>query len=102
MYCSNLFLLTVSDDVQRHVELSADDSVRARTRGNSPFVETITRLDVAASAAAAVCNYSGGEPVGASWTDRIMAVKKSAGDGDKTRVPREDEGAGAADDEWDD
>ena len=88
-----------SDDVLRQVELTDDDGVRARTSGNGLFIETITRLD-AASTAATVCNYSGGEQVGASWTDRIMAVKSAAADGEKGKVPCGD-GEGAADDEWD-
>ena len=89
----------VSDDVMQRVELAGDDSVRIRTKGNGPFIESITRLDTA-SAATTVCNYSGGEQVGSSWTDRIMAVKSVVGD-EKSTVSCEG-GDGAADDEWDD
>ena len=83
----------------QRVELTGNDSVRIRTKGDSPFIETITRLD-AAAAAATVCNYSGGEQVGASWTDKIMAMKSVVGD-EKSKVSCE-AGEGAADDEWDD
>jgi len=88
------------DDMQR-VELMADDNVRVRTKGDGPFIETITKLDAAASAAATVCNYSGGEQVGSSWTDRIMAVKSDRADAEKCKVSCE-AGEGAADEEWDD
>ena len=59
----------------------------------------IARLD-AASTATNVCNYSGGEQVGSSWTDNIMAVK-SVVDVENSKVSNE-AGEGAADDEWDD
>jgi len=84
----------------QRVELAADDNVRIRTKGDGPFIETITRLD-AASTAATVSNYSGGEQVGSSWTDRIMAVKSDIVDVEESKVPCE-AGEGAADDEWDD
>lgn len=93
-------VLWINDDAVQDVELANDDDVRTRTSGNGPFIETITRLDPATTATT-VCNYSGGEQVGASWTDRIMAVKSTAVDVEKTGPPCED-GAGAADDEWDD
>ena len=73
--------------------------MRIRTKGDGPFIEMITRLD-AASTAATVCNYSGGEQVGSTWTDNIMAVKSGA-DVEKSKVSCE-AGEGAADDEWDD
>jgi len=84
----------------QRVELAGDNNVRIRTKGDGPFIETITRLD-AASTATTVCNYSGGEQVGSSWTDKIMAVKSVADDVDKSKVSCES-GEGAADDEWDD
>jgi len=74
--------------------------VRIRTKGDGPFIEMITRLD-AASTAATVCNYSGGEQVGSSWTDNIMAVK-SVADVETTSKVSCEAGEGAADDEWDD
>lgn len=79
--------------------MAVGDNVRLRTKGNGPFVETISRLD-AVSTATTVCNYSGGEQVGSSWTDKIMAVKSTVND-DKSSMPC-DAGEGAADDEWDD
>jgi len=89
----------LSDDIMQRVELAGDNSVRIRTKGNGPFIETITRLDTA-SPATTVCHYSGGEQVGTSWTDKIMAVK-SVVDVEKSQVSYE-AGEGAADDEWDD
>jgi len=94
-FCVNVF----SDDVMQRVELAANDNVRIRTKGDGPFIETIARLDTA-STATTVCQYSGGEQVGSSWTDKIMAVK-SVVDVDKSKVSCEP-GEGAADDEWDD
>jgi len=88
-----------SDDIMQCIELTGDDNVRIRTKGDGPFIETITRLDTA-SAAAAVCNYSGGEQVGSSWTDKIMAMKPVIGV-EPSKVFSET-GEGAADDEWDD
>lgn len=95
MCCVNF----VSDDVMQSVELIGNDIVRIRTKGDGLFIETVTRLD-AAAAAATVCNYSGGEQVGASWTDKIMAMKSVVGD--ETNQVSCEAGEGAADDEWDD
>jgi len=81
------------------VELANDDPVRVRTKGDGPFVETVTCLDTAASST--VCNYSGGEQVGSNWTDKIMAMKSVVGGAEDSNVSRE-EGEAAADDEWDD
>jgi len=89
----------LSDDIMQRVELAGDDNIRIRTKGDGLFIETITRLD-SASPATTVCNYSGGEQVGVSWTDKIMAMK-SVGDAEESPVSN-DAGEGAADDEWDD
>ena len=37
-------------------------------------------------------NYAGGDPVGASWTDKIMNIKSD--------IPQTPEGNEVADDEW--
>ena len=87
------------------LELVDGDGVRVRTHGDGPFVETVARVDrdaAVSAAAATVSNYSGGEQVGASWTDHIMAVKASRRTADVEKAASCDEGAGAADDEWDD
>ena len=93
-------VINFSDDIMRRVELMEGDNVRARTHGDGPFIETIATLDATATAAT-VCNYSGGEQVGSSWTDKIMAAKSVVSD-EKSAVPPCDAGDGVADDEWDD
>ncbi|XP_046370871.1 arpin-like [Haliotis rufescens] len=74
------------------MELDTDDSVRVKTRGNSPFVLSIGKVE---NESATVSNYAGGEAVGASWTDKIMTIKSAASE----TTPQDSE---IADDEWDD
>jgi hypothetical protein len=72
-------------------------SVRAKTRGDSALVETISQLDSVAKKSAG--NYAGGEKTGASWTAKIMDMK--AGSGDGGAMPGE-ENEGVDEDEWGD
>ena len=83
-------------------ELYVGDSVRLRTRGDSLFVETIAKIE-ADTSSTVVRNYTSGEQVGASWTDKIMAVKSSRVSDEKeyTKVSASS-GDCAADDEWGD
>ncbi|CAH1772367.1 unnamed protein product [Owenia fusiformis] len=74
------------------MELENGDSVRVKTYGGGPFIESIAKLDIQSST---VSNYGGGQAVGGSWTDKVMTVKA------QDRVaPQENEGV--EDDEWDD
>lgn len=72
-------------------------SVRAKTRGDCPLVETISQLDSLAKKSAG--NYAGGEKTGTSWTSKVMEVK--GGSGEMGPVPGE-ENEGVDEDEWDD
>ena len=79
----------------RSVEIDFGQKVRVRTRGEGPLIESLTVLDT--DLKRAVGNYSGGERVGSSWTDKLMAAKS------KTEGPTESErNEGVDDDEWDD
>ena len=72
-------------------------SVRAKTRGDSALVETISQLDSVSKKSAG--NYAGGEKTGASWTAKIMDMK--AGRREMGAVPGE-ENEGVDEDEWGD
>jgi len=93
--------LWISEVDLQGTEMEINNTVRIRTKGDGPFVESITRLD-AETTATTVCNYSGGEQVGSTWTDKIMAVKAAAATDEKTVSVSNKPGEGAADDEWDD
>uniref|UniRef100_A0A1A8SQ37 Arpin n=1 Tax=Nothobranchius rachovii TaxID=451742 RepID=A0A1A8SQ37_9TELE len=78
-------------------ELETGQEVRLKTRGNSPFLLSLAKVD---SGTVTRCNFAGDEQAGASWTDKIMANKsdtsgcQNAGGGGG--------GEGAEEDEWDD
>ncbi|XP_060553066.1 arpin-like [Ruditapes philippinarum] len=73
------------------LEFECGDQVRVKTKGDGPFVFSISKLDNVSSS---VSNYAGGESVGASWTDKIMDLKSN--------VPTSKENEGVDEDEWDD
>ncbi|KAM7396289.1 hypothetical protein PAMP_019341 [Pampus punctatissimus] len=77
------------------IELETGQDVRLKTRGNSPFVFSLAKVD---GGTVTKCNFAGDEKTGASWTDKIMANKAEAGSTEKPRV----DGEGAEEDEWDD
>lgn len=83
------------------VEIQDGDTIRIRTAGDSPFIESFTRLDIGMEPQT-VGNYSGGEQVGDGWTDKIMQLKltdtEESVTGGASGVV---EGMGADDDEWD-
>ncbi|XP_070762840.1 arpin [Enoplosus armatus] len=78
-------------------ELETGQDVRLKTRGNSPFISSLAKVD---GGTVTKCNFAGDEQAGASWTDKIMASKADAGASAQSR-PGGD-GQGAEDDEWDD
>lgn len=76
-------------------ELETGQDVRLKTRGNSPFISSLAKVDVGT---VTKCNFAGDEKAGASWTDKVMANKA---DTVSTQKPG-GEGEGAEEDEWDD
>ncbi|XP_031582730.1 arpin [Oreochromis aureus] len=75
-------------------ELETGQDVRLKTRGNSPFVFSLAKID---GGTVTKCNFAGDDKAGASWTDKIMANKADAS---STQKPGG--GEGAEEDEWDD
>lgn len=76
-------------------ELETGQDVRLKTRGNSPFIFSLAKVD---GGTVTRCNFAGDEKAGASWTDKIMANKTEAGSAQKPRG----EGDGAEENEWED
>ncbi|XP_026222172.1 arpin [Anabas testudineus] len=76
-------------------ELETGQDVRLKTRGNSPFIFSLAKVD---GGTVTKCNFAGDEKAGASWTDKIMANKAEAGSSQKAGG----EGDGAEEDEWED
>ncbi|CAC5363847.1 Arpin [Mytilus coruscus] len=72
------------------IEISDGDSLRITTKKNSPFIENLTKVEIASST---VSNFAG-EQVGANWTDKIMSLKSN----ERETTPVDDNN----DDEWDD
>ncbi|XP_076589917.1 arpin [Chaetodon auriga] len=76
-------------------ELETGQDVRLKTRGNSPFIFSLAKVD---GGTVTKCNFAGDEKAGASWTDKIMSNKADAVSAQR---PGGD-GEGAEEDEWDD
>ncbi|XP_029290004.1 arpin [Cottoperca gobio] len=76
-------------------ELETGQDVRLKTRGNSPFIFALAKMD---GGTVTKCNFAGDGKAGASWTDKIMTNKADAVSTQKA----EGEGEGAEEDEWDD
>ncbi|XP_028263797.1 arpin [Parambassis ranga] len=77
-------------------ELEMGQDVRLKTRGNSPLIFSLAKVD---SGTVTKCNFAGDEKAGASWTDKIMANKA---DTSSSQEPGGGGGEGAEDDEWED
>lgn len=77
-------------------ELETGQEVRLKTRGNGPFIFSLAKVD---GGTVTKCNFAGDEQAGASWTDKIMANKATAG---SSQNPAGGGGEGAEEDEWDD
>ncbi|XP_014790237.1 arpin [Octopus bimaculoides] len=80
------------------MELVESDHIRLRTCGDSPFIESIVKLD-ANGEPVTVSNYSGGEDIGSSWTQKIMNLKLTDA---PSAAAAAAQGECAGDDEWDD
>ncbi|OWK08871.1 ARPIN [Cervus elaphus hippelaphus] len=77
------------------MELELGAGVRLKTRGDSPFLDSLAKLE---AGTVTKCNFAGDGKTGASWTDNIMAQKSSGAAASETR----EQGDGAEDEEWDD
>ncbi|KAM7003148.1 arpin [Tautogolabrus adspersus] len=75
-------------------ELETGQDVRLKTRGNGPFIFSLSKVD---GGTVTKCNFAGDEKAGASWTDKVLANKA-----DSVSTERPGEGDGAEEDEWDD
>ncbi|XP_044047933.1 arpin [Siniperca chuatsi] len=84
-----------SESEMHQTELETGQDLRLKTRGNSPFIFSLAKVD---GSTVTMCNFAGDEKAGASWTDKIMANKADAV---STQKPG-GEGEGAEEDEWDD
>ncbi|XP_029952152.1 arpin [Salarias fasciatus] len=78
------------------MELEPGQEVRLKTRGDSPFIFSLAKVD---GGTVTRCNFAGDEKVGASWTDKILANKTGGGGGGGRAAAA---GDGAEEDEWDD
>ncbi|CAF91422.1 unnamed protein product, partial [Tetraodon nigroviridis] len=74
-------------------EMEAGQEVRLKTRGNSPFIFSLAKMD---GSTVTKCNFAGDQKAGASWTDKIMANKADAADSQRPGG----EGDGVGEDEW--
>ncbi|XP_068595433.1 arpin-like isoform X1 [Brachionichthys hirsutus] len=74
-------------------ELETGQDVRLKTRGDSPFIFSLAKVD---GGTVTKCNFAGDEQARASWTDKIMANKAGAVDAPGG------EGEGAEEEEWED
>ncbi|XP_034734522.1 arpin [Etheostoma cragini] len=75
-------------------ELETGRDIRLKTRGNSPFIFSLAKVD---GGTVTKCNFAGDEKAGASWTDKILANKADA-----VGAQGPGHGEGAEEDEWDD
>lgn len=82
------------EDTYDHLDLQYGQPVRLKTKGNSLFIESLTKLDMDQKVHST--NYTGAESAGKSWTDRVMSVKQAKDD-----PPRPQEEVERGDDEWD-
>ncbi|XP_019964350.2 arpin [Paralichthys olivaceus] len=74
-------------------ELETGKDVRLKTRGNSPFIFSLAKVD---GGTVTKCNFAGDGNAGASWTDKIMSNKSETGSTNTSGA-----GEGAEEDEWD-
>ncbi|XP_029908621.1 arpin [Myripristis murdjan] len=92
---SGAFAFWYPESEMDKTELEMGQDVRLKTRGNSPFIFSLAKVD---GGTVTKCNFAGDEKAGASWTDKIMANKAAAASDPKAGA----EGEGAEEDEWDD
>lgn len=87
---SHAFCFLGDEDTYDHLDLQYGQSVRLKTKGDSLFIESLTKLDIDQKVHST--NYTGAETAGKNWTDKVLRVKQAQGD-----PPRQQED----DDEWD-
>lgn len=85
------------EDTYSHIDVEYGQPIRLKTRGNSPLIDSLTKLDTVQKTRSS--NYAGGEQTGGSWTSKVMGVKKTQ---DVPSSLPQDEIQAAGDDEWDD
>ncbi|KAH9509138.1 hypothetical protein Btru_049190 [Bulinus truncatus] len=89
----DIFLLLKEEDREKK-ELDNGSSVRVKTLGDSPIVESLVIQDEINLTSK---NFVGDEKIGSNWTDKIMKLKAPSGT-DKDNA----ESAEVAEEEWDD
>ncbi|XP_078386320.1 arpin [Cetorhinus maximus] len=78
-----------------NIELEVGDGIRLKTRGDSPFICSLAKID---AGTVTKCNFAGDEKVGASWTDKVFAAKPK----NEQEAKASTQGEGAEEDEWGD
>lgn len=91
---SGTFAFWYPESEMDKTELETGQDVRLKTRGNSPFIFSLAKVD---GGTVTKCNFAGDDKAGASWTDKIMANKADAASSEKAGA-----GEGAEEDEWED
>lgn len=89
--------LWAEEDAYNHVEIEYGQHIRLKTRGNSPLIDSLTKLDTVQKSRSS--NFAGGEQTGGSWTSKVMGVKQTQ---DVPVSLPQDEVEGVGDEEWDD
>ncbi|ESO90090.1 hypothetical protein LOTGIDRAFT_218129 [Lottia gigantea] len=88
---TNTISFWIEESELQKMELESGDVVRMKTKGNSPFIYTIGKVE---GDSCKVSNFAGGDQVGASWTEKIRSIQPPS-----TVKSNADE---IGDDEWDD
>eukprot|EP00048_Salpingoeca_helianthica_P017273 m.236383 g.236383 ORF g.236383 m.236383 type:complete len:221 (-) comp20587_c0_seq1:66-728(-) len=84
-----------TEEMLKDLDIENGTRYRLKTRGDSPFIETLLKMDVEPVVKAA--NQAGDKAAGDSWTTKIMAQKAPSG---PAALPQ-DNLEGVGDDEWD-
>ncbi|KAI4875813.1 hypothetical protein NFI96_017139 [Prochilodus magdalenae] len=92
---SKAFAFWILEAEMDKVELELGQDIRLKTKGDSPFIFSLAKLD---AGTVTKCNFAGDEKTGASWTDKIMANKSDT----QSEMKAAAQGEGAEDEEWDD
>eukprot|EP00052_Salpingoeca_macrocollata_P019229 m.159317 g.159317 ORF g.159317 m.159317 type:complete len:228 (+) comp20901_c0_seq1:2019-2702(+) len=85
----------ILEDALSGMDLVKGDQIRLKTAGDSPLIDSVSKLET--SERKTVTNYTGGDQVGGSWTDKVLSSGK-----EKDQPLAQDKLEGVADDEWDD
>ncbi|XP_075774144.1 arpin isoform X2 [Pelodiscus sinensis] len=76
------------------LELELGTEIRLKTRGDSPFILSLAKLQ---AGTVTHCHVVGDGQAGASWTEHVLAHRAQGGPGPEPRG----QGDGAEEDEWD-